>query len=263
MSRRRRSKPLPPARRGPPDPAAPPSLYELDTFSLRDLHRWKRASAQLDELHRELYFGLEPQRVAIREELLQCLRASASAPVEIDGWIRLVDCQYCLDPLSARGSTARYGGRFNIDREVGDDAFGSFPALYIARDLETAIREYFDIENTRVPAGLSREELALKQPGSFLASDVHGRLTVAFDVSNVASLRPFAALIGPFKVPPRVQQIARELGLRPAGLVRIAERLQRTLTARNWRAWPVQLDVPANSQVFGRLLCDAGFEAVT
>ena len=35
-----------------------------------------------------------------------------------------------------------------------------------------------------------------------------------------------------------------------------------TRSATNWRAWPLQFDVPSNSQVLGRLLRDAGYEAV-
>jgi hypothetical protein len=38
--------------------------------------------------------------------------------------------------------------------------------------------------------------------------------------------------------------------------------LHENLFNPNWRALPQQFDVPANSQVFGKLLRDAGFEAV-
>jgi hypothetical protein len=35
-----------------------------------------------------------------------------------------------------------------------------------------------------------------------------------------------------------------------------------TLLAHNWRLYPSQYEIPSNSQVFGRLLLDAGFDGV-
>jgi hypothetical protein len=244
------------------DPAAPPSLYELDTFSLADIERWRKSSDRFDELHRELYFGLEIQRVARREELLSALRSKATRPIDLSGWHRLVEYQYCLEPLSAHGSVTRYGGRFNVGIDVGSGAFGSFPALYLAEDLETAFREYHQVGVGAGAGGLTREDFALTRPGSFLSTEVHGHLELVFDLGDVAALRPFADLIATFKMPPRVAVIARELRLKNAGLIRTSAQLQRAVLAKNWRAWPVQFDVPANSQVLGRMLCDAGFEAV-
>jgi len=30
----------------------------------------------------------------------------------------------------------------------------------------------------------------------------------------------------------------------------------------DWKSWPVHFDVPANSQVFAKMIVDAGFEAI-
>jgi hypothetical protein len=262
VTKRRRSRPVPPAPRKVFDPAAPPSLYELDSFSLADIARWRKSSDRFDQLHRELYFGLEIQRVARRDELLAALRSKAALPLELAGWHRLVEYQYCLEPLSAHGSVTRYGGRFNLGIEVGSGAFGSFPALYLAEDLETAFREFHQVAAAAGTGGLTREDFALKRPGGFLSTEVHGHLELVFDLGDVAALRSFADLIATFKMPPRVSAIARELRLANTGLIRSSAQLQRAVLAKNWRAWPVQFDVPANSQVLGRMLCDAGFEAV-
>jgi hypothetical protein len=262
MRKGRRRRPIPPPPRKVPDPAAPPSLHELDTFCLADIERWQSSSERLDELHQELHHGLEAQRVRRRAELLEALRAKAAPPIDLSRWHRIVEYQYCLAPLSAHGSTVRYGGRFNIGAEVGSGAFGSFPALYLAEKLDTAFREFYQIDASSAADGLTREDFALKRPGSFLSAEVDGHLDLVFDVGDVAALRPFASLIATFTMPPRVPLLARRLRIANAGLIRSAAQLQRTALIKNWRAWPVQFDVPANSQVLGRMLCDAGFEAI-
>jgi RES domain-containing protein len=210
VTKRRRLRPKPPAPRKVLDPAAPPSLYELDSFSLADIERWRKSSDRFDELHRELYFGLEIQRVARREELLSALRSKATRPIDLSGWHRLVEYQYCLEPLAAHGSVTRYGGRFNVGIDVGSGAFGSFPALYLAEDLETAFREYHQVGVSAGAGGLTREDFALTRPGSFLSTEVHGHLELVFDMGDVAALRPSADLIASFKMPPRVAAGCRD-----------------------------------------------------
>ncbi len=262
MSRRSRKKSAPPQPRRPPDPVAPPTLYELERFSADDLDRWAAASERLDELQRELHFGLESQRLAHRDALLTALRGAAAPALPLDRWVRLVDYQYSLEPLSPKGSVLRDGGRFNIGREVGDGAFKSFPALYVASDLEVGLREFYQIDKKHRKSGLTREEFALRREGSFTAVEVSGRLEAVFDIGRIEALRPFVDIVSRFKMPSRVVQLAQKLKLPPPRLVRSPSELRRVLTTKNWRAWPVQFDLPATSQVFGALLRDAGFEAV-
>ena len=262
MTKGRRHRPAPPAPKRVRDPAAPPTLYELDAFSLVDLERWRKSSGLLDELYRELHFGLESQRAARRNELLEALRGKAARPLELTGWFRQVEYQYCLEPLSARGSVTRYGGRFNIGAEVGAGAFGSFPALYVAEDVETAMREYLQAPAAKVVQGLTRDDFALKKPGGFLSAEMHGHLEHVFDMGDGSALRPFADLIATFKMPARVAAIARQLKMPRANLIHTTTQLRRAVLEANWRAWPVQFDLPSNSQVLGRLLCDAGYEAI-
>jgi hypothetical protein len=262
LSRRSPKKPAPPPPRRSPDPAAPPTLYELERFSTDDLDRWAAASEHLDELQRELHFGLESQRHAHREALLSALRGAAAAPLILDRWVRLVEYQYSLEPLSPVGSVLRDGGRFNIGREVGDGAFKSFPALYVASDLDVGLREYYQIDKAHRRSGLTREEFALRREGSFTAVEVGGRLNVVFDIGRIDALKPFVDIVSRFKIPPRVVQLAKKLKLPPPRLIRSPSELRRVLTTKNWRAWPAQFDLPATSQVFGALLRDAGFEAV-
>jgi hypothetical protein len=44
--------------------------------------------------------------------------------------------------------------------------------------------------------------------------------------------------------------------------VRNTSELKKTMLAPNWRYYPAQYGIPANSQILGRLLRDAGFEAI-
>lgn len=194
--------------------------------------------------------------------MLTALRGAAAPALTLDRWVRLIEYQYSLQPLSPVGSVMRDGGRFNIGREVGDGAFKSFPALYVASDLEVGLREYYQIDQAHRRTGLTREEFALRREGSFTTVEVRGRLDVVFDIGRADALKSFVDIVSRFKMPPRVVQLARTLKLPPPRLIRSPAELRRVLTTRNWRAWPVQFDLPATSQVFGALLHDAGFEAV-
>jgi hypothetical protein len=260
--RRRGSRPPAIPQRRVPDPAKAPTLYELERFSLADLRHWKRLSPLLDQLQRELYYGLESQRAAHREELLAALRQQRAASLDIAGWVRIVDYQYCLEPLSPRGSVRRYGGRFNIGPEVGEGSFRTFPALYLAENLETAFRERFQLEQAANVDGLSAEELSLQTPGGFLVAGLKGRVESVFDIRDPKALNPFVDIIARFRLPDRVRALCKALNMPTTYLIRSPTQLQRALMARDWRAWPIQFDVPSNSQVFGQLVRDAGFEAV-
>lgn len=91
-----------------------PSLVELERFDQTSLHTWLAAKGNLDALHRALFFGLEPLRQGHASELLDALRSQALASYSFDGWSRIVDYRYSLDPLSDAGSLKNNGGRFNV-----------------------------------------------------------------------------------------------------------------------------------------------------
>jgi hypothetical protein len=48
----------------------------------------------------------------------------------------------------------------------------------------------------------------------------------------------------------------------PPTMVRSAAGLQRQLLHRDWRIYPVQFDLPSNSQVFGRIAVAAGVHGI-
>ena len=258
----RNRRPRPPAPRAAPNLGVPPDLYELEKFTHRDLKRWERASHALEEFQLDLYHGLESQRRRNKHELLAKLQSKLAAPLVLRNWVRIVDYYYCLDPLSAAGSLHDIGGRFNIGRDIGHAGFVTWPALYLAEDLETAYREKFQLPSGPTKSGLTPEELALREQNSFLAAKLGGRIDIVLDATDLQALRPFCEVIARFKVPTRARVLARQLGITAPRLVRTASELQRALQSKKWRAIPTQFDLPATSQLFGSFARDAGYEAI-
>lgn len=263
MARRRR--PLPPERSqsAVSAPASLPSLAELDQFSRASVGQWKRAGRNLERLGQILYFELERHRAENAEELVDATRSRLSGPLQFEGWARIVDYRYTLEPLSVAGSVQRDGGRFNIGGALNPAVFPAFPALYLAEDLETAFRERFGIERRAQPGGLSGEETLLRRPGSFTHVEVGGKVELLFDVGDLDALRPFASVIARFKMPALARTLSRQLRMsNPPFLVRSAGSLQTQLLHANWRLQPAQYDLPSNSQIFGRICAAAGAHAI-
>lgn len=169
-----------------------------------------------------------------------------------------------MSPLSPIGSLRGPGGRFNIGSDLAAAGFQEWPALYVAEDFETAYRERFQIPRTALVDGLTPQELALEQADSFTDVRLKGTVGFVFDVGNRAALEPFARIIARFKMPPNARTLARHLGLTAdaVDLIRSATKLQRIVLETNWRMWPVQFDLPSQSQILGRFLLEAGFEAI-
>jgi RES domain-containing protein len=217
----------------------------------------------LGRLQAALYFGLEPARQAHGPALLDALRAGAGGPFNFDGWSRIVDYRYSLAPWSTAGSVKGEGGRFNVGRRLSPGAFTSFPALYLAEDYATAHCERFGQAPEATTGGLTSAELALRHPNSFTHVRVRGRIDMVLDVGDPAALKPFVDVIRSFQLPSTVPSLTRRLALRRAPwLVRSAVALQRQLLHRHRRMMPMQYDLPANCQVFGRLASAAGLHAI-
>lgn len=248
-----------------PAPAGPdgPSLIELERFSRASLHEWLRAADQLGRLQAALYFGLESSRQEQGQALIDALRAGARVGFEFEDWSRIVDYRYTLEPVSVAGSVKGEGGRFNIGALLSPGAFTPFPALYLAEDYATAYRERFGQPPGVKAADLTGAELALRRPGSFTQVRLQGRLDLVLDVRDPAALKPFVEIIKQFALPKTVGPLAHKLRLRrPPGMVRTVAGLQRQLFQANWRVLPMQYDLPANSQVFGRVASAAGLHGI-
>lgn len=240
-----------------------PSLIELERFNQASLRQWLGAKANLDALQRAVYFELEPLRQRNHARLLDALRYQAVLSYTFEGWSRIVDYRYGLEPLSIAGSLRGEGGRFNIGADLSPGTFTAFPALYIAEDYEAAFRERFAGPSAPKPSGLSTQELALRSPGSFTQVRLRGVVENVIDVGDLESLKPFVSVLREFPAPEGARPLARKLGLRSAPwLIRSPITLQRQLLHPNWRSLPQQFDLPANSQIFGRIAAAAGLHGV-
>ena len=59
-----------------------------------------------------------------------------------------------------------------------------------------------------------------------------------------------------------MKELAKELGLDPPSVVQTVDSLLSTLLNPDWRAYPIQFDIPANPQIFGQIVKSAGIEGI-
>lgn len=257
MPRKSRRRTTPPKRA---QPAKSKAGIELERFTDADLRTWKRQADDLERYHVELFYYLEAQRALRHDELCDALRQSASADFIVDRWVRIIDYKYSLRPLSAAGSLVR-GGRFNIGNDLDPGKYPVFPALYLAADYDTAYAERFG----QHPSGatkLAGHEYALRTPNSFTSVNVNGQLHNLFDLRKAKNLRQFAKIISEFDLPKELRTLAASAGVTDLLPVKSAGHLKANLLAHNWRLYPSQYEIPANPQVFGRLVIDSGFDGI-
>jgi hypothetical protein len=242
----------------------PKGLLELDRFSAVELEIWQARSGDLDELNQILYFGLEPQRLRYKDELLRALRKAEGPPYTFQNWSRIVTYEYCLAPLSPAGSVRSFGGRFNIGRDIEHAMYVSKPALYLASDQETAYREKYQLPRGELTEGLTPEELALEGRGSSANVRLHGYIKRLIDIRTLESLRPLADVLAKFKVPsealPLIRKLKRPPGS-PSTLIRTASALQTALHS-NWRMLPIQFGLPGPTHLFAEMVREAGYEGI-
>lgn len=236
-------------------------FLQLDKFSQEDLRTWQRIAKGLDEYHIRLYYHLEGLRNTHHEALCESIQNVPPTSIELEGWVRIVDYQYTLEPLSAAGSLVK-GGRFNIGRDLNPRHFPQYPALYIADSYETAYAEKFGLYPSESSSGLTGHEFALRKPDSFTVANMNGNLDNLFDIRKTSNLKRFTNIIKKFDIPIELKVLAAQLGIEAPFKVNDASLLKRTILSADWHAWPIQLEIPANSQIFGRLIMEAGFEGV-
>ena len=197
-----------------------------------------------------------------KEEIARALTNSQPPPLRVKGWTRIVDYKYSHEPLSAIGSL-HVSGRFNVGRDVDPEAFPVFSALYVAEDYDTAYAEKFSAgRQASGKESLAGHELSLRTTGSFSAVRVKGVLHNAFDLRNARTLRTFASIVGKFELSSELKEMAEIVGNQGPYVARAPVDFKKSFLAENWRFGPMQYDFPANAQIFGRLLLDAGFDAV-
>lgn len=258
----KRKFPVIPVARGNPPP--PIGIRELDRFSDESIDRWNAYSKDLDELAANLYFALEPERRRLRSELIAALQQHQSSPVNIQGWVRIVDFQFTLMPLSSAGSLTGYGARFNVGMDLDPGTLNPWPALYIAEDYETAYREKFQLKSSQLIDGLKPEELALEHGRSHTTVILQGQIDCVFDMTAPRHLDAVANVLKKIKMPERAKSLKKRLRMKPGDLsmVQSGLGLYHAVLQHNWRLQPAQFGLPARSHVLAELVRAAGFEAI-
>jgi len=175
-------------------------------------------------------------------------------------WSRIQDYRYSMAPLSLVGSLVQ-GGRFNIGNDIDPSQFPGFPALYVAEDYETAYAEKFPMPRQHATE-FAGHELALRSPGSFTHVRLNIDVVTLFDLTKPRTLQPYVSIIRKFTLTKELKDLAKLLGIPPPWLIRTTKKLYGDLQRPDWRFWPAQFGVPANSQIFGRALMEAGFAGV-
>jgi hypothetical protein len=239
-------------------------VLELDRFTNADLERWNKLSATLDYLHNQLHYGFESQRNSLRKELIEALQFTPAIPFDFNRWCRVVSHRYSVVPLSAAGSLFSVGGRFNVGRDIPTDVRAPWPALYLASDSETALREKYGMSRNGNSGGLTREELALMRHDSHTTVMLNGHIEQVFDLTDLKALVPFCKVLSKFKMPHGVDNAMRQLRIdrKKVRVVRTPAQLLKAVMANDWRQWPVQFEVPAHGQILASLVIAAGYEAI-
>jgi hypothetical protein len=238
-----------------------PVSYALDKFSLSDLRRWQTVNRNIAEYHLRVYYELEAQRQLHRSDLIKALKGAKLSPLILDRWVRMVDYKYSNQPLSSAGSVRSIGGRFNIGEDLRKSAV-PFHALYLAGDADTAFREYYGMARNERRGKLTPLDLALTPKRSFTCVNVSGVATNMLDITDASRLEAFCEAFAHFRIDPKLKDLLRGTPIVPFKIVPDPDTLLQTLLHQGWREYGMQLGIPSNSQVFGRLAFESGYDGI-
>lgn len=239
----------------------PSTLHLLEQGSLSDLRQAKETTRKLIDFNWTLYSELALQRSHLEGELTRTLNEAAIKNFTFKHWQRAVRYRYSLHPLSILGSLKDPGGRFNI-ADIDPARFPQFPALYIASDKDTALQETLGQVPPPKDSALTAQQIALTSSQSQTIVSVSGTLESVIDLREPKRLKDFVDLMADFTLSPDLKQQAKDLGLPEAAIVKTLPQLIDSLLASDWRKFPMEADVPANSQIFGHLVFLAGIDGI-
>jgi hypothetical protein len=242
-------------------PIAPGELV-LESISEQEYYLWRDRGKEYQEYHYLWYFELEAQRASHQSELLDALRSVPGATVNLTGWGRAIALQYSHAPLSCLGSLKWVGGRFNYGIDIDQDRFAPFPALYIAEDVETGLREMQGLTSEDSRSGLTPAELNLCGKSSFAWAVVTGSVANVFDITSPSNLENVMSVFAQFKLSSAVRATERRMQLPPKRIIGTAPELLESFMIEGWRQDPNLWSTPSNSQIFGHLVSQAGFEGI-
>ena len=256
MSGKKSSKPGPP---GPKGQIKKPSQVLLESFTKSNLISWHRHSQVSSEYEVRRYFYLAGQRALRQAEISSAIRGGSGVPYSFDGWARVIDFKYSLESLSSVGSTKSIGGRFNYGEGIDSTLFTPFPALYLAEDNETAMQERFGISKS---GDFTASEFALREEASFSCVKVRGSLADIFDLTDPESVKEFIKAISKISVTREMYRLAKAAKSNAPIIISSVDTLLKSLMDEDWRAVVMLFDLPANSQIFGKIVKDCGCEGI-
>lgn len=236
-----------------------PDEFILDKFTDVNLYQWNKLNDLLTEYNIKLFYHLESQRALDYAHLVSALRETNSINLKENSWWRIVDYKYSDAPLSSKGSIIN-GGRFNIGRNLSKYGFNEFPALYLAETEAVAHCEKFG--SAKIANGLPDYQLALRKPGSYTVAQLKFELENIFDLTKASNLFGFTKIIAKFTVNDEIKEIAKKLNNYNHLLITKPSQLKQMLLEDNWHHNPVQYDIPSNSQIFARMVKEAGFDGI-
>lgn len=231
--------------------------YLLESGSVKDIRQAKEITKELLKYHWAHYSELALQRNAIQDKIQSAVTQKCIS-YELNHWQRAVKYKYGLHPFSTVGSLSFIGGRFNTGKGVNTEV-PHFSGLYIAENKDTTLQEHLGQEKH---SQLTPREIALTNPASETIVSISGRIDKVFDLTNEENLVPLIELIKNFKFSSEFKNFSRKLGLSPPKIIKTPESLIKTLLTHDWRQVPSKYDVPANSQIFGHMVCQAGIEGI-
>ena len=191
------------------------------------------------------------EREKLKKEIIFALN-DKTVPYPIKNWFRLIGTKYAINPLSGKGSIENaIGGRFNIGK-IKEGRFPVFPAIYLGKEKKTCIKEVYE--------GM---EQFFSSPEGNVFFRVSGYVNSVLDITKKGSLDKFLKIIKTIRLSQTLKNRANKLRhLENRKSLQNITQLKKQLYNKNWRREPSVFDVPAPSQIFGRLAKDAGIEAV-
>lgn len=246
--------------RGREPPTIPSGELLLEYFTDEEALGWRAKSEDVQRYHYLWWFELEGQRAAHQPKLIDALRSITGITVDLSGWGRALQYKYSDSPLSCVGSLKWVGGRFNYGVDIDSSRYAPFPALYLAEDMETGLRELQGLTRDNTRNGLNSGELDLCARNGVAWVSVSGNVSNVFDLTHAGNLEGVAEIISTFKLSKAVRDVEKKLSIAPVRLISTAEELFNSFMLENWRELPTVVNTPANSQLFGHLLSIAGFE---
>lgn len=237
-----------------------PTFIPLEELNVQDVQRWQAGQQKLLDFYSQWYMELARQRSKSVDAINRSLQET-SVPYQFSDWRRSLRYKWSLNPLSSKGSLNVPGGRFNIG-DIDERLYPKFPALYLAEDSDTALFEMIGPRRNPLEK-LNQFDLALVSEKSLTIVATYGELESVIDLSKPECLKGFLEVVKTFHVAENTLKMGKELGINIGeGVARNVDELMMTFMNPNWRQFPMHVDMPANSQIFGQLVSGAGIEGI-